>query len=135
MRTVTTDLLCSSGVHVEPMLAQNSHFSVEQRSTPLIVCQHLSGATPRMQHVSCFQAANEIAWGLQFLSVLIALCLIGAAGLAAVSIIAGKQSTWLYYTSNANPPYKVQCARRRCSTRLARTACCHRKGGLLWLLL
>ena len=44
---------------------------------------------------------------------MITLLLLGAAGLAAVSIIAGKQSTWLYYTNNANSPYTIQCALSR----------------------
>ncbi len=27
-----------------------------------------------------------------------------------MSIIVGKQSTWLYYINGDNPPYKIQCA-------------------------
>ncbi|KAK9825665.1 hypothetical protein WJX81_007977 [Elliptochloris bilobata] len=43
-----------------------------------------------------------------FLSVVITLLLLGAAGLSAVSIIAGKQSTWLYYANGADPQYRIQ---------------------------
>lgn len=82
-----------------------------QRTCLGCCCQHclriLSGAP------FCHQssAGAEVLLALaQFLSVVITLLLLGAAGLAAVSIIAGKQSTWLYYTNNANTPYTIQCA-------------------------